>query len=132
MGSLINSIKKLIKSCDCDCDRECNAKRFKQSFKNWNSGNNHINTFIQNTQLSDHNYYGCQALEWIPYDRFCDIKYVTEGEFDKVYRANWVDGCINKWDVDNQDWIRNKPNMFVILKVLNDPASITSEFINEV
>jgi hypothetical protein len=131
----------MIKSCDCN--HECNAKRFKQNFKNWTSGNNKIDKFIQNTQLSDHN---CQyqALEWIPYDRFYDIRYISEDKFNKMYRANWIDGCIveswyddqnryqNCWDDDNQNWKREKPNMFVILKILNDPTSITSEFINKV
>jgi hypothetical protein len=123
-------IKKLIKSCDCD--RKCNARRFKQNFKNWTSGNNRIDKFIQSTQLSDHNYDRCQALEWILYNRFHKIRCIAEEEFDKVYRANWIDGYINKWDNDNQNWERYEPNMFVILKILNNPASITSGFINEV
>jgi hypothetical protein len=130
MDSFVKRIKKLIKSCDCDY--KCNAKRFKQNFKNWTSRNNHIDKFIQGTQLSDHNCDGCEALEWIPYDRLYDIKCVTESEFGKVYRANWADGYINKWDNYNQNWERDEPNMIVILKILINPASITSEFINKV
>jgi hypothetical protein len=107
---------------------------FQHNFNNWTSGNNDIDKFIQSTQLSEHNYYGCQALEWIPYNRFYDIKYVTEStKFEKVYKANWIDGCINEWDNDNQNWRRVNQNMIVILKNLNNPASVTSEFtINEV
>jgi hypothetical protein len=48
---------------------------------------------------------------------------------------NWIDGCINKWNYDNQNWGREKPNMFVLLKILNYPASIASiisEFIKKV
>jgi hypothetical protein len=123
----------LIKSCGC---LKCNSKQFKENFKNWTSGNNDVDRFIQSTQLSDHNYYSCQALEWIPYDRFHNIKFIAEDEFDNIYIANWIDGCIasnqNCWNDENQDWNRNEPNMFVKLKILNDLASITLEFINKV
>jgi hypothetical protein len=129
MDSIIKSIKNLIKQCDCN--HECNAKRFKQNFKNWTSENNQIDKFIQSTQLSAHKKVS-EALEWIPYNRFHDIRYITEGEFNNMYKANWIDGCINKWNDDNQNWKREKPNMFVILKILNDPTSITSEIINMV
>ncbi|GBB88955.1 hypothetical protein RclHR1_15580002 [Rhizophagus clarus] len=37
--------------------KECNAKRFKQNFKNWTSGNDSIDKFIQDTQLSAINFY---------------------------------------------------------------------------
>ncbi|PKY15526.1 kinase-like protein [Rhizophagus irregularis] len=129
MDSFIKIFKKKIKSCECDY--ECNAIRFKQNFNNWTSGNNDINKFIQNTQLSDHNHYWVgNALEWIPYDRLYDVKYIAEDdEFGKVYRANWIDGCMNEWNDEN--WERKGQNMFVILKILKNPSSITLEFINK-
>jgi hypothetical protein len=128
MVSIIKSIKNLIKLCNCDY--KCNTIQFKQNFKNWTSGNNQIDKFIRSTQLSAHGNLK-EVLEWIPYDRFCNIKYIyiTEG---KMYRANWIDGHINYWSKYNQNWKREKPNMFVLLKILNDPTSITSEFINKV
>ncbi|RGB24794.1 hypothetical protein C1646_484902 [Rhizophagus diaphanus] len=129
MDFFIKSVKKLIKPCDC----ECNAIRFKQNFKNWTSGNNYINKFIQNTQLSDHNYREVKnALEWIPYDRLHYVKYIADDEFGKVYRANWIDGCMDKWDYINQNWERKDQNMVVILKTLNNPASITSKYIDKI
>jgi hypothetical protein len=130
MDSFIKSIKKLISSCDCNY--KCNAKRFKQNFKNWTSGDNYIDKFIQSTQLLDHSYFGCQALEWIPYDRFYDIRNIADGEFGKVYRTNWIDGNMECWYDRSHNWKRDKPNMFVILKILNNPASITLEIINKV
>jgi hypothetical protein len=36
------------------------------------------------------------------------------------------------WNNININWKRDGPNMIVILKVLNNPASITLEFINKV
>jgi hypothetical protein len=112
------------------CENTCNAIHFQQNFKNWTSGNNDIDKFIQSTQLLV--CYTSKALEWIPYNKLYNIKHITENEFGKEYKANWIDGCINKWDNCNQNWKRDKPNIFVILKILNDSASITSEFINKV
>ncbi|CAB4420290.1 unnamed protein product [Rhizophagus irregularis] len=129
MDFFAKSIKKLIKSCDCD--GECNVKRFKQNFKNWTSGDNYIDKYIQDSQLSDHSDYTCQAIEWIPYNRLYDIKYISEDKFCKVYRAKWTDGYIDTWDNEHQDWKRKGQNMFVILKSLNSPADVESEFINE-
>jgi hypothetical protein len=43
MNSLLKGIDKLINSCDCNY--ECNAKWFKQNFKNWTSGNKQIAKF---------------------------------------------------------------------------------------
>jgi hypothetical protein len=68
------------------------------------------------------------ALEWIPYDRFCNIKYI---EKIGVYRANWIDGKIYKWDNYNQNWNRYK-NMVINIKSLNNSKEITLEFMNEV
>ncbi|GBC05954.1 hypothetical protein RclHR1_06520010 [Rhizophagus clarus] len=128
MDFFLKSVKRLIKSCDCD--RECKAKRFKQNFKNWTSGNNYVDKFIQNTQLLDHGYYKCDALEWIPYDRLYNIKYIVESDFGKLYSAKWCDGCISGYY--DQNWRRYEQNMSVTLNSLNDPINITLKFINEI
>src|SRR5947207_3611057 len=86
---------KLCKICNC----MCNAIHFQRNFDNWTSGNNEIDEFIQDTQLSAHNNAG-EALEWISYNRFYDIKYIAKGI---VYRANWIDGYIEKWDNKSQN-----------------------------
>src|SRR5215469_1049388 len=88
--------------------KPCNAKHFRQNFENWTSGNVDIDRFIQDTQLSSNN--NRRVLEWIPYDRFYDIKYIAKGGFGKVYRATWIDGYIRKWDIENQNWERYYPN----------------------
>ena len=115
-----------------ECNEICYAKRFQQSFNNWTSGNSDIDKFIQDTQLLAHSGFE-KALEWIPYERFYDIKYIiTKEEFGKVYRANWGDGSICYFDYENQNWKRGDQNMFVILKSLDDSKNITSEFMNKV
>jgi hypothetical protein len=108
----------------------CNAKRFQQNFQNWTSSNDDIDKFIQHTQLSANNY--DKVLEWIPYDRFCDIKYIAKGGFGNVYRANWIDGFINYWDINSKNWHRDGKNKVVALKSLNNSKNVRLEFINEV
>jgi hypothetical protein len=110
--------------------KPCNAKRFQQNFKNWTSGNNYIDKIIQETQLSANDYH--KVLEWIPYDRFYNIKYISEGDFGKVYRANWIDGRIQHWNNKNQNWERQDQNKFVALKSLKNSENITFEFFDEV
>src|SRR5205085_9645363 len=43
--------------------QSCNSKHFQQNFKNWTSGNNDIDGFIQNAQLNAKNHK--EVLEWI-------------------------------------------------------------------
>jgi hypothetical protein len=113
------------------CDDLCSAIYFQQNFANWTSGNNDIDKFIQNTQLSIHGKYKVykNALEWIPYDRFYNIKYIAE---KKVYQANWIDGILNYWSNIDQNWARRNQNMIVTLKRLSNPKNIILEFMNKV
>ncbi|GBC18827.2 kinase-like domain-containing protein [Rhizophagus irregularis DAOM 181602=DAOM 197198] len=113
-----------------ECNEICIAKRFQQNFKNWTSGNNDIDKIIQDSQLSDH-YETKKALEWIPYDRFHNIKYIAKGGFGKVYKANWIDGPIDKWSKKHNNWIR-KNNKDVALKKLNNSKKFSLEFMSEI
>ena len=108
----------------------CNANHFQQNFQNWTSGNDDIDKFIQNTQLSANNEY--KVLEWIPYDKFSDISFIAKDGFSKVYKAIWIDGFIRKWNNKNKNWKREQPNKIVALKSLNNSKNVTLEFINEV
>src|ERR1051325_7021732 len=53
----------------------CNAKRFKENFKNWTSENKNIDEFIQQSQLNIVHRYKC--IEWIPFENFQNVTYVT-------------------------------------------------------
>src|SRR5256885_6558038 len=85
------------------CNR-CNAKRFQQDFPNWTSGNIYIDNFIQETQLNAKRVY--HVLEWIPYNRLTNIKYLAKGGFSTVYKAIWLGSHILSWDYDNKQWNR--------------------------
>jgi hypothetical protein len=126
MDPFTKGIKKICEKCHFTC----NTIRFQQNFEYWTSGNDDIDKFIQNTQLSAHRTKEISnALEWIPYDRFYNIKYIAD---KKVYQANWIDGGLNYWSNENQNWMRKNQNMIVILKRLSNPKNITLEFMNEV
>jgi hypothetical protein len=107
----------------------CNAKRFKDNFKNWTSGNKDIDKFIQQSQLNAVNYRNC--LEWVPFEKFQQITYISEGGFGKIYTVEWPEGNIGYWDIENQKWNRNGFDKYV-LKSLNNSSDISSEFLNEV
>jgi hypothetical protein len=124
---LRNRHKDRCKKCN---NYKCNAMRFQRRFKNWTSGDHDIDKFIQDIQLSNHYLHEISnVLEWIPYDRFYDIKYITK---IGIYRANWIDRRTAKWDNKNHNWKRYNQNMFVTLKSLNNSSNITLEFMNKV
>jgi hypothetical protein len=109
-----------------ECNSICNTIHFQHKFIDWTSGNNDIDKFIQDTQLSAHsNSKIANALEWIPYDRLCDI---TKNKFGKVYKANWIDGKIMYWNNKNKNWKRHG-SKDVILKSLSNLKNIRIKFI---
>jgi hypothetical protein len=114
---------------------QCNAKRFQQDFPNWTSRNKYIDKFIQETQLNALN--RSEVLEWIPYNRLTNIKYLAKGGFSTVYKAIWLDGDILNWDYNKKQWRRindyyNFHNTEVVIKSLNNSSNINEEFLNEV
>ncbi|RHZ51638.1 hypothetical protein Glove_476g57 [Diversispora epigaea] len=84
--------------------KPCNSKHLQNDFNNWTSGNDRIDKFIQDAQLNAND---CDELiEWIPYDRFKDVKPIGKGGFGTIHYARWIDGFIGKWDIENQQWER--------------------------
>src|ERR1043166_6401320 len=108
---------------------QCNAKRFQQDFPNWTSGNIYIDNFIQESQLNAKNLW--DVLEWIPYDRLTNINYLAKGGFSTVYNAIWLDGYIQWWDYDKNQWDR-RDGWEVVIKSLNNSSNLNEEFLNEV
>src|SRR5437763_8669039 len=54
----------------------------------WTSGNSEIDNFIKDTIYNAKQYDGyLRFLEWVPFDRFEDIKQIGEGGLAKVYSA---------------------------------------------
>ena len=111
-----------------DC-LSCNIKHFQKDFNKWTSGNKIIDKLIQDNQISSKRRYG--LLEWIPYDKFKNIKYIAKGGFAKVYSATWTNGQIKKWSQLSNNW-RRSGSLTVALKVLNNSENISEDFLNEV
>ncbi|RIA80257.1 hypothetical protein C1645_745374 [Glomus cerebriforme] len=69
-----------------------------------NTKNEFIDKFIQEAQLNAKNNY--EVLEWIPYDQLKNINYHDKGGFSKIYKAIWLDGPIDSWNFNKQQWNR--------------------------
>ena len=63
-----------------------------------------IDEFIQKHQLEETR--SEQVLEWIPYEWFTDVEYLTEGGFGKIYKAKWTNGNIINWNIKDNRWER--------------------------
>ncbi|POG73113.1 kinase-like domain-containing protein [Rhizophagus irregularis DAOM 181602=DAOM 197198] len=113
----------------------CQCK-FQQNFKNWTSGNHEVDKFIQKVQLKAKDFE--DVLEWIEYDRFENVEYLAKGGFGTIYKGIWKDGRIDKWDFENNKWIRSKywfrkyKDFPVVLKCLHNSQDITSDFLREI
>ena len=111
--------------------KECDPFRV---IEGWSSGNPDIDKFIKDTMYDARHYEGYRNvlfLEWVPFDRFEDIKQIGEGGFAKVYSATWKDGQL----VGNQsgNWKKSNPKpMEVALKRLNGSQNMSAEYLNEV
>ncbi|GBB97954.1 hypothetical protein RclHR1_03100016 [Rhizophagus clarus] len=99
-------------------------------------GNHEVDKFIQKSQLKVKN--SDEILEWIEYDRFENVKYLTKGGFATIYKAIWKDGYIKSWDSKNNQWKRSKywckgyENYPVVLRCLHNSHDITAEFLREI
>ncbi|GET51350.1 kinase-like domain-containing protein [Rhizophagus irregularis DAOM 181602=DAOM 197198] len=107
----------------------CNAKRFKENFKNWTSGNKNIDELIQQSQLNA--FFCTKCLEWIPFEKFENVTYLTRGGFSKIYSADRLEGNAEYWDIENQKWV-HESNVKVALKRLDNSSNISDDFINEI
>ncbi|PKY24792.1 kinase-like protein [Rhizophagus irregularis] len=109
-----------------NCNQECLATTYceicvqnylKENFSNWTSGNVIIDNLIQECQM--------KAIapdlipEWIPYDSFKNIKYLTKGGFSEIYTAIWINGRFIEWNSERQQ-LKRLGRQIVILKRLEN------------
>ena len=102
---------------------KCDPGKFLKEGKT--SGNPEIDNLIYVSQLETFRY--DKNLEWIPYDRFQDIKPIGEGGFANIYSATWLDGGPHTKEGSK---IRTEP-VTVALKKLKKSDNMEA-FINEV
>ncbi|POG79155.1 kinase-like domain-containing protein [Rhizophagus irregularis DAOM 181602=DAOM 197198] len=116
----------------------------------WTSGNNGIDEFIKDTIYdakigyddyddddddnddSDGDDYPI-FLEWVPFDKFEDIKQIGEGGFSKVYSAIWIDGKAKYIKQNDGSWKKKEPEpKKIALKKLNESQNISADYLNEI
>ncbi|CAB4421947.1 unnamed protein product [Rhizophagus irregularis] len=107
--------------------KECDPRRIMEG---WTSGNSVIDKFIKDT-IYDGRLNNNTFLEWVPFDKFTDIKEIGEGGFAKVYSATWIDGK-STYEYINGSWKKEEPeSMKVALKRLNGSQNISDKYLNE-
>ncbi len=103
--------------------------------KGWTSGNPDIDKFIRDTMYNARNHEYLSFIEWVPFDRFTDIKQIGEGGFAKVYTAMWIDGPLDSRleKRDDGSWKRYDPELMkVALKRLDGSQNMSAEYFKEV
>jgi hypothetical protein len=86
------------------------------------SGNDVIDNFIKYTLTKKKGW-----MEYVPYNEFRDVTYITKGGFSRIFKATWINGPITNWNTKQR-----KGEMIVALKELSGSKDITSEHLNEV
>ena len=134
--TIINKVNH--KNCcnpDEDCYSWCKECVPRELIEGWTSENYNIDEFIKDTIYcarihGDYNY--PLFLEWVPFNRFEDVKQIGEGGFAKVFSATWIDGKSYYKYVDGS-WKKTEPkSKKVALKRLNESNNISKEYLNEV
>ncbi|CAG8557877.1 10711_t:CDS:2, partial [Dentiscutata heterogama] len=112
-----------MKTCE-----HCIRKHFAKNFTNWTSDNSDIDeiiqTFQKNVVLPD------MAIEWIYYEEFTNVKYLTKGGCASIFTAIWNSGRIVKWDAEKQQFKRGGRNE-VILKRLENSTNPNERWLQE-
>ncbi|RHZ77489.1 hypothetical protein Glove_177g21 [Diversispora epigaea] len=63
-----------------------------------------------------------EVIEWIPYDRFKDVKQIGKGEFGTIHYAMWIDGKLENGILKNDNGEEIFDNFVNFNDVLNEMA----------
>jgi hypothetical protein len=122
--------------------KDCEKLNFQKTFLKWTSGNEDIDDFIKGTQLKSTR--PIDYLEWIPYERFKDIKFIIKDNnnnnnsnginnngYGNVATAIWLDGPRWCWNEEILKWQRSGETM-VMFKIMEKTKNINSDYFSEV
>jgi hypothetical protein len=121
-----------------NCNKECLATLFcehcvrnylKANFSNWTSGNDDIDNLIKECQVKA--ICPSKISEWIPYNEFRNIEYLTEGGCSEIYTAVWINGSYDEWDSEEQQFKRFG-GQNVVLKRLENVENANQSWFEEV
>ncbi|EXX51081.1 Skm1p [Rhizophagus irregularis DAOM 197198w] len=120
-----------------NCNKECLATLFcehcvrnylKANFLNWTSRNDDIDNLVQECQLKTLG--PSYIIEWIPYNNFQNIKYLTKGGCSEIYTATWINGRYDKWDSKEQR-LERRGRQNVVLKRLENVENANQNWFEE-
>jgi hypothetical protein len=109
--------------------QSCESRNFENKFGTWTSGNDVIDSLILESQLNAKSRF--DYLEWIPFDRFKDIRLIGSGGFGSVYQAIWLDGPKEKWDSKARQYV-HCGEWRVALRGLDNSANVDDNYFTEV
>ncbi|POG66298.1 hypothetical protein GLOIN_2v366378 [Rhizophagus irregularis DAOM 181602=DAOM 197198] len=126
--------KRICENCHDEClatlyCEHCIRNYLKENFSNWTSGNNDIDNLIQQCQIKALK--PDMIVEWIPYNKLQDIKYLTKGGCSEIYTAVWIDGSYFEWDFKKKQ-LKRFEWQEVILKRLENVESANKSWFEEV
>ncbi|PKY59841.1 hypothetical protein RhiirA4_482944 [Rhizophagus irregularis] len=71
-----------------------------------------------------------KIVEWIPYNKLQNIKYLTKGGCSEIYTAYWIDGDYDEWD-SKEKQLKRTGEIQVILKKLENVESANRSWFEE-
>lgn len=111
------------------CCTDCIRQYIQSNFNHWTSENPMIDKLIQDFQLKNFSK-PADMIEWVPYEKFDDVKYKSKGGFSVIYTATWMGGWITDWDEHDRKFLRSG-SQYVVLKALNDSSDPNDIFFKE-
>ena len=108
---------------------QCISLHLQGLFNTWTSGNEIIDDFIHKCQIQSS--LPSYTLEWIPFDKFENVKKLTEGGFSTIYTATWTKGYLCDYDENQKEFTHFGPH-YVVLKCLNNSSNPGKAFFDEV
>ena len=93
------------------------------------SGNERIDNLIKEKQQKAND--PGDFFEWIPYNKFENIKKIGKGGFATIYSAIWKDGLLDSYNEKNHEFRRCGKSK-VALKCLDNCKNLSDDFLNEV
>ncbi len=126
--------KRICENCNQKClatlhCEYCLQNYLKANFLNWTSGNDDIDNLIQECQMKM--IAPSKIAEWIPYNNFQNISYLTKGGCSEIYTTILIDGYFIEWDSSEQQ-LKRHGNQGVILKRLENVENANQSWLQEV
>jgi hypothetical protein len=121
-----------------NCQKSCIARFYceycirnylEANFSNWTSGSTVIDNLIKKCQMDSLIPY--MIVEWIPYDKFQNVKYLTRGGCSEIYSADWIDGCYKEWSREEKK-LKRAGTCKVVLKRLENVEEANRDWLEEV